>query len=312
MPRYEDEGYEPPRRNRPNDRGQDGRASSSQRESLMQRRLRRARGEDVDDYDDADYDDDDYEPRGYGRATGAYAPRYAGPTGCAGTTLYIVLGFLAVFVILLLLIPRFISGLVPNVDVPEQIRQVVATPTTTVLDRGGTILQIRNLSRLETRSYSAERIIEVSVERGNILDAVTGDRLLLLARGTTVAGVDLSKLREEDVTISPDGKSITIRLPPSEVFSSELDTDNTQVYDRQTGILAPENMNLETEARQRAVQEIFDAACESGIMQQSAEEAQRSLERFLELLDFEQITVVPNAGQCVRPPTVPTAPTVTP
>ncbi len=154
-------------------------------------------------------------------------------------------------------------------------------------------------------------MIEAKVERGNPLDLLLGDRLLLIASGEVVAGVDLSKLRDGDVTISPDGKTIQLKLPPSEIFSKSLNSERTRVYDRQQGVLAPENKDLETQARAQAEGEILNAACESNIMQKAANDAQRSMEQFLKLLDFERVTVTSSAGPCAAPEGLPGAPTTT-
>lgn len=295
---------------RPRRRGDDRRsdeASARRRDSLMERRLRaREEGDDYDDY----YDDYDDMPYRRGARGGYAAPAYRGASGggCATAALYLLLAVVVIGVVLLLAGPRLLSSaasaFMPNV--PARIQQVIATPTPTLRDRGGTIQQIRSLNRLETKSFSVERVIEASVQRNNPLDLLLGDRLLLIASGTVVAGVDLSKLTPADVTISPDGESITVRLPPSEIFSKALDNDRTRVYDRSTGILAPQNKDLETQARQEAESEILNAACEGGIMQQAADEAQSSLEQFLKLLDFQSVTVTGSAGPCVAPATVPT------
>ncbi|HJZ49494.1 MAG TPA: DUF4230 domain-containing protein, partial [Roseiflexaceae bacterium] len=212
--------------------------------------------------------------------------------------------------LLLLFGRQLVSSFVPNV--PQQVRQLVATPTTTVRDHGGTILQIRSLSRLETQSFSVERVVEAKVERGNPLDLLLGDKLLLIASGDVIAGVDLAKVKDSDVTISPDGKTITLRLPPSEIFSKSLNNDRTRVYDRQTGIFASENKDLETQARTSAESEILQAACEGGVMQKSADEAKRSLEQFLRLMDFEVVNVIGSAGPCVAPGGASATPTATP
>jgi cell division protein FtsW (lipid II flippase) len=45
--------------------------------------------------------------------------------------------------------------------------------------------------------------------------------------------------------------------------------------------------------------QILAAACENGIMQRAADEAKRSMEQFLRLLEFEQITVIATPGPCV-------------
>ena len=266
-------------------------------DSLMQRRLRAARGEDVGEEVYAE----DYAspPPRYTRAGPSYPPAYNTNSGCASAVLYLVLGGVAIVLLLLRFGRQLASSFVPNV--PQQVRQLVATPTTTLRDHGGTILQIRNLSRLETQSFSVERVVEAKVERGNALDLVLGDRLLLIASGDVVAGVDLGKLKDSDVTISSDGKTVTLRLPPSEIFSKALNNDRTRVYDRQTGIFASENKDLETQARTAAEDEILQAACEGGVMQKSADEAKRSLEQFLRLMDFQVVNVIASAGPCVAP-----------
>lgn len=295
--RDDDDDYEPyPRRPR---------ESPPRRDSLIDRRMREARGEEL--YED---DDDFIPPPRYRRPAGGGG---YGSAGCASSLLYLLLGGIALLLVAMLFGQRLLNNFVPNV--PQQVREIVATPTTTLRDRGGTILQIRSLNRLETQSFAAERVIEAKVERGNPLDLLLGDRLLLIASGEVIAGVDLSKLRDTDVVISADGTSIELKLPPSEIFVKRLDTDRTRVYDRQQGVLAPENKDLESQARAQAEGEILNAACESNIMQKAANDAQRSMEQFLKLLDFERVTVTSSAGPCTAPsglPGAPTAPAATP
>jgi hypothetical protein len=285
-----------------------GRANT-RRDSLMQRRLRAARGEEPDAAYDLDQDDfeDRIPTRRYARPDIAYAPRYDHGSGCGAALLYVILGAIAIFVLLLLvgrpLLGQLFGGFASNIG--ETARQVVATPTTTVFDRGGAIKQIQSLNRLETSSFSIERVIEANVARGNILDTILGERLLLIASGNVVAGVDMSKLKESDVIISQDGKSITITLPPSEIFAKSLDNQRTRVYDRQAGIgtqiFGGENKDLETQARLEGENSILQAACEGGIMQKAADEAQRSMEQFLRLLKFQEVQVIGRAGVCAAP-----------
>src|SRR3954453_14104717 len=62
------------------------------------------------------------------------------------------------------------------------------------VDQPTVIEKIRALNRLETVSYTMDKI--VSGERENILlpHFLAGDRLLLVVHGEVIAGVDLSKL----------------------------------------------------------------------------------------------------------------------
>ncbi len=266
------------------------------RESLMERRLRRARGEDVDDVIEEEPLYLPYDPVRPGR----YGPPLAGG-GCAATALYVALGAITVVLLLMLFWQQIVATFVPNV--PQQVLQVIATPTPTIRDWGGAIQQMKNLNRLETQRFSIERVVEASTARGDPLDTLLGERLLLIASGDVVAGVDLSKLATRDVIISPDGASVTLTLPASEIFSARLNNERTRVYDRQSRLLTQltggQDPNLETQARQEAERQILKAACENGIMQRAADEAKRSMEQFLRLLEFERITVIATPGLCV-------------
>src|SRR5206468_2528374 len=110
----------------------------------------------------------------------------------------------------------------------------------------------------------------------------------------------LSKLTQDDVRVN--GENITVTLPPSEIFSSALNNDETRVYDRKHGLLARGDTKLETKARQAAEASILQAACDQGILQQAAEEAQVQMSKMLNLLDFKQVTVNAPAGSCPAPP----------
>lgn len=291
MPRYDDTPEE-----EEEERPRQIRRRELRRESLMERRLRRARGEDVDDVIEEESLYLPYDPVRPGR----YGPPLAGG-GCAATALYVALGAITVVLLLMLFWQQIVATLVPNV--PQQVLQVIATPTPTIRDWGGAIQQMKNLNRLETQRFSIERVVEALTARGDPLDTLLGERLLLIASGDVVAGVDLSKLTARDVIISPDGASVTLTLPASEIFSARLNNERTRVYDRQTRLLTQltggQDPNLETQARQEAERQILAAACEYGIMQRAADEAKRSMEQFLRLLEFEQITVIATPGPCV-------------
>lgn len=277
------------------------------RETLMERRIRAARGEEVEDVRDERYDDDERDDYYDDRPSGPIPMPVVLNGGCGQTILYGLIGVLALAIVGMLVGRQLLTNLGSslNVGMPESVRQVILTPTPTIRDRGGTVTQIQALNRLETQRIVMERVIETGSQRGDMLDALLGERLLLIASGQVVAGVDLSRIRANDIIISSDGDTISVRLPPTEIFVAALDSQRTRVYDRDTKILTQltngQDPTLETQARQAAESEILNAACEIGIMQRSADEAQRSMEQFLKLLDFTSVTVVATAGQCVAP-----------
>ena len=94
--------------------------------------------------------------------------------------------------------------------------------------------------------------------------------------------------------MSGDGKRLTIKLPPVEIFGVDLDNEKTRVYSRETWLKRP-NPNLESEARQGGEAKILATACEDGVMLRATEDAQRAVDKFVELLGLSAtaIEVIP-------------------
>jgi hypothetical protein len=173
-----------------------------------------------------------------------------------------------------------------------------AEPETEIDDRQPAIvLQMQSLARLETMNYTIEKVIEAEKGGNAIQDLLFGDRLLLIAHGNVIAGVDLGTLEPEDVEVSDDN-AVTVQLPASEIFVATLDNDQTRVYDRERGWLSRGDAGIETEARQAAEASILQAACDQGILDQAATEAKTQVEALLRALRFETVTVVVPTGTC--------------
>jgi hypothetical protein len=117
-----------------------------------------------------------------------------------------------------------------------------------------------------------------------------GDKLLLIAHGQVIAGVDLSDIGLEDVALTEDGTAY-MRLPDVEVFIATLDNSRTYVYDRRTG-MAGLNQQLETAARQEAERLILQAALEDGLLEKAEDSAREVLRSFLYGLGFERVNFV--------------------
>lgn len=277
------------------------------RENIMQQRLRKARGEEIDEDLAADLysDDDDEPPRGFApmRSRGGYSSPPAS-SGCATSTLYLVIGGLIALLIVIFFVNQTIGGIGQIFGQAPDLRQLVNTPTPQIRSGAAVIQRIQQLSRLETASYTIERVIDVS--QGSNIPILGDDKLLLIAHGSVVAGVDLSQLNEDSLKISPDGSTLTLSLPPAQIFSSNLDSQKTRVYSRERGWLAPENKDLETQARQEAEQQILQAACEDGILERATQEAERSLRQFVGLLEYDKVEISTSPpGACVAPANAP-------
>ncbi len=157
-------------------------------------------------------------------------------------------------------------------------------PTPTIMPDPVTIIrEVQSLARLETIQYSVEKVITAEVNQG-VFGPLFGDKLLFVAHGFVIAGVDLSKLSTEDMEIN--GDKLTITLPDAEVFVATLNNDDSYVYDRTTGLFRKSDPDLETDARQAAEDEILRAALEDGILDQARINAEVFVERLLNDLGY--------------------------
>jgi hypothetical protein len=151
------------------------------------------------------------------------------------------------------------------------------------------IHSVQSLSRLETVTYSIEKVITAESGQGP-LGFLFGDKLLLVAHGDIIAGVDLSKLSTDDVVAQQDG-TVFMRLPQAEIFVAALDNSRTHVYDRKTGV-AGLNTQLETSARLEAERLILQAALEDGVERKAQENARSVMQSFLLGLGFTNVVFV--------------------
>ncbi|MDQ2691308.1 MAG: DUF4230 domain-containing protein [Chloroflexota bacterium] len=167
-------------------------------------------------------------------------------------------------------------------------------PTPTIIPDPVTYInEVRALSRLETIQYSVEKVI-TGETGGGTFQSLFGDKILFVGHGTVIAGIDLEKLQPEDMRF--ENGVLTVRLPPAEVFIAALDNEKSYVYDRDTGILAKPDVNLETLVRQSAEQEILKAALEDGILEQAQLNAEAYLFKFFAALGYPNTIFISDQG----------------
>jgi len=194
-----------------------------------------------------------------------------------------VVGFLVVDTI------RAVTAPVAGVSggLATQAEQILHPTPTIVADPVTIIKQVRSLSRLETSSFTIEKVITADTGDGP-LGFLFRDKLLLVAHGEVIAGIDLQRMDDSSVKVA--GNSVFITLPASEVFTATLDNQKTYVYDRQTAVLG-QQPNLETLARQKAEQEILQAALDDGILDMAQNNGDQVIQKLLEALGFTDVNI---------------------
>ena len=157
------------------------------------------------------------------------------------------------------------------------------------VDQPTVVRQIQQLQRLETVSYTMDKII--SGERANayLPKFLVGDRLLLVVHGEVVAGINLVSLGPGDVLVK--GQTVSIHLPAAEVFSTRIDNARTKVYSRDTGLFSSPDPNLESEVREEAERQLQQAALQDGILKTAGDNARATISGMLQGFGFRQVDI---------------------
>jgi len=149
------------------------------------------------------------------------------------------------------------------------------------------VRQIQQLQRLETVSYTMDKIMSGERDNAYLPKFLAGDRLLLVVHGDVIAGVDLGKVQPADVSVH--GRTISLRIPTAEIFTTRIDNARTRVYSRDTGLFSTPDPNLESEVREEAERQLQQAALQDGVLKTADQNARTTLSRMLTGLGFEQV-----------------------
>jgi hypothetical protein len=146
---------------------------------------------------------------------------------------------------------------------------------------------------MESVVYSLDTVVEGDKTNPVLPDVLGGDKLLMIVHGDTVAGVDMSQMKPDDVQITEGAgeRSIKLVLPPSQVFSTNIDNAHTRVFSRETGLFVAADPNLETETRAKAQIQLQQAALADGILDEASKNARATVTAMLEGLGFEHVEV---------------------
>jgi len=156
---------------------------------------------------------------------------------------------------------------------------------------GPTVVEsIQDLSELTT----VEMIEYTTMERGEDfgwLNWARGDRLYMFAVARIGAGVDLADLDPESFVVDAENGTVLVKLPPAEVLYAYLDSEATEVIDRDTGLLTKGDYELETEARREAESLLESQAVENGLLETAQENAETTIAEFLHGLGYRHVII---------------------
>jgi heme/copper-type cytochrome/quinol oxidase subunit 2 len=187
-----------------------------------------------------------------------------------------------------------VAGTAEKMNPVNIVATLIPAVTPTIVVRPPAVLSVRAISDLATAQSLMSTVVEAEQARiGNVIY----EKLVLIACGRVKAGIDLSQLKESDVTVTDDGKTVRVKLPPAELLDSYLIDDSTQpcttkVYDRTNLLIIPETKELEGQAREKALEAIRATAMQSGILSDARRNAEIAIERILLNSGYEKVEFV--------------------
>ena len=153
------------------------------------------------------------------------------------------------------------------------------------------VKDLRDVARLEALAMHVEKVVDVSDHQKAVFGTIpVEDSVLFVAAGEVVLGVDLSKIKDEDVSFDVHTKVATVRLPPIETFHARLDEEHSYVHSRKTALLATRNEALEAEARRRAIVAFEQSAGDAAVRERAKQQAERSLKALSRAFGVDKVT----------------------
>jgi hypothetical protein len=169
----------------------------------------------------------------------------------------------------------------------------------TTIDRSQPVLlqSIHNLSRFEAATGNFQVVVDLERDAAFLPDAVKGSRTLFVGAGGVDAYVDFGGLAKGALTVSPDRREVTVKLPRAQLEKPNLDNKRSYVYAQQRGLFdRVEDFLSSSPADQQelyvlAEKKIAEAAQASDLRNRADQNTKSMLQGMLTTLGFEKVTV---------------------
>jgi Protein of unknown function (DUF4230) len=150
------------------------------------------------------------------------------------------------------------------------------------------VLALKEMNELATAEYTITKIVKAS---DNKTWFKFGERKILIScTGIIKAGIDLSSLNEENISIND--KDITLYLPAAKIITLNIPAENIKVEHQQTGFWRDQFNNEEQNALMaQAEQQIRSTSDSLGILQSAQTNAQYFISGFLKRLGYKTVSI---------------------
>ncbi|WP_436514801.1 DUF4230 domain-containing protein [Ekhidna sp. To15] len=176
----------------------------------------------------------------------------------------------------------------------------------TQIETNTILTKVEQMGKMELVKYNFQEVTEVKKIAGEIdlkifkYKPVPDSKGVLISQGSAVGCIDLQKMKASDIDFSKAGDTLFIKLPAPEICYFKIDLEKSRLYDLQIDYMrGDDRKQFVQELYKVAEQEIKDASLQSGILEQTKENAHTILRPLLEslsgkvvILNFDMETAI--------------------
>lgn len=187
------------------------------------------------------------------------------------------------------------------VAVALMVRAIPNLFSTTEVDREHSVVlaELQDLSRFVAATGRFQTLIDVEEDADYLPDFIKGERVIFVAEGDVEGYVEFGGLAEDAITVSEDGKTVTVRVPEPQLSEADLDVDSSYVAARDRGVLdrledavSSGSPTDDQELLRRAEDRLGEAAQQSDLREVARTNTRQFLEAVLGAAGFENVVVV--------------------
>ncbi len=196
--------------------------------------------------------------------------------------------FIAVFVLLVFFVFQ-------KINILPSFKDIFSSKPVLIEETPVLIKEINTLAQLMTITYSDEVVTDtvkwglgipslIPIIGGSMLSPAL-DKLVIIGRGRVIAGTDLKKMQDQDITQT--GDSIYIRLPSSTILETILNPSDFETFIEKGTWSEAAVTALKVKIRN----EMNDRAMKQNILRQADARSKNIMETFLKNTGFEKVEV---------------------
>lgn len=168
------------------------------------------------------------------------------------------------------------------------------TPKAVIIDDTPILIkEINQIAELTTAVSYDEVVVDsvkfnqvpVIITNPLVPGLITHDKIVLIARGRVVAGINLKKLKDDNIFIAKD--SVSIRLPKVEILNTIINPSDFETFSEKGNWSNTEVILV----KEKALRVIQQRALSQNILRTADEKGKSVLEKFLRSTGFTKVTL---------------------